>query len=95
MRDHETASCFPPAKSVDTVIPNGKGHTVVIGIDAKLLLDVAQALGSNIVELRIDPTHAAKGMEPYLVRPAHSGYVDPDGKAVGVVMPHRLSDDKP
>jgi hypothetical protein len=93
-RDHEIASCFPKAKQVDTVIPNGKGHTVVIGIDARLLLDVAQALGSNIVELRIDPGNAAKGMEPYLVRAAVSGHVDDSG-AVGVVMPHRIDNDTP
>lgn len=74
---------FPP---VDKVVPNGKNHTVVVGLNARYLWEIAQALGTVNVRIEIAPAEAGKPMLDPIVVTTNG---DRDA-GVGVLMPVRV-----
>ena len=73
----------------EQVIPHGDDHDIHITFDAKLLWEMAQAMGVTTVRLRLetspDPREVNDPMKPMLVE-ANDG-----SGAFGVLMPIRTS----
>lgn len=78
-RPSEVDCKFPP---VDRVVPDAKNHTVTIGLNAKYLWELAQALGTVEIHIAINPDEE---LSP--IRVTKNGN-ESDG--IGVLMPCKV-----
>lgn len=77
------------------IMPDGSKHTLRLGIDVRRLWELAQAMGTEGLELRMIPDDPSNN--PIMVKPLTTGtYNNPgvkpaDPDAYGLIMPIRLA----
>ena len=73
--------------NTEQLIPSDDREEIVIGLNPKLLLNIAQALGADTVRIRIDAD--SPNMKPYVIEALQGSSLKGDDR-MGLLMPVRL-----